>query len=214
MAPKRTKQTEAMRRKVTAYHEAGHAVMDWLWWRENHLVMIDMRGKTGVHAFVKSERRLDRNPDTWPNELRQLNATAMIMQKLAGPAAGSRFDGTGSEWFSVTFEEYGHLERSLIESSDMGLSIKAARAGVGNKRWLSFLEKVAKWTEEAVSHAKVWKIIEALATRLETQQTMQASSAIRIIEKSAGDDWSAPIRLHSLGAKWEKRLPLPVITND
>lgn len=207
-------QYEQRRRKQTARHEAGHAVMEWLWWHETHILKIDMRGNATSKAFVRSERRFD-----GPEHIREwletspamakVTAIQSIMHTMAGPAAESSLHpDLGVGWFEMTLEEY-HWLTNESPTSDMGRAIAAAQAlhGPTGKRWCRFLSTVASWTDQVVHHQRVSPMIDALAAQLETQQTMQASTVIRIIEAAADDKWHGHRhRLYSLGRNWKRRL--------
>lgn len=210
------------RRKETAHHEAGHAVMFWLWWDDGNIHNINMRPTTKRLGAVNSYSPIS---EVWIiSTLREKSpvvaknkAMSGIMKHMAGPAAGSWFNGTGSDWFDVEAEEYFSvqgIEFINVENSDMARAVAAAKALHGDAGEISrqayrFLRTVAKWTEDAIFHPKAWPMVEALGARLETQQTMRASTAIQVMEQAAGDGWNHPVRLHALGRTWKRRIVLP-----
>ena len=197
-------------RRETAHHEAGHAVMDWLWWRENHLIKIDMRPTNTRKAVVYSRNRLDLiiGPGT-----DRTTAIGAIMLWLSGPAAGNRFCSDGGDWFEREISDY--FDEIHDSTADICRAVKVAQSiyGENGTGWLKFLRTIAKWTDEAISHPRVWSMVSALGMKLETQNTMTASSAIKIIEHACGNerDWNEPIRLRRLGPNWKRRLPYPRI---
>ena len=230
--------TEQERREVV-YHEAGHVSMHWLFGTLSDLAYIDIRGSGYFPAVVVSRgidaidmiEGCDRR-DKQALGLVEIKARQSVMYHLAGfaaedrvkyvPPGGAEIRVTmnklivqsegGSElplWFADLL--YGDPNELLAEDDyDFMRAVNTAKALYGEtEESQRFLREMAQWTDEALSHPRLWAVVESLAERLQTITTkLSAQSAIKIMSDAWGDRSGVPYE--QMGQKWQRRFRLGV----
>lgn len=193
------------RRREIAYHEAGHAVMFFFFGES--IDGINMRGSVNFAAMVKKRAmalygHVAHMRSTALHSLAKATAARECMINLAGPCAAHIFNGGTSEWLDELFED--HWDEELIDNTDLTKTIKMAKALHDTPgRQQQFINRMAQWTEEALSMPHLWRLVEALGERLNTQKSMTGDSALRIMQKAWGDRGSLPFYEDP---KWKRRL--------
>ena len=66
------------------------------------------------------------------------------------------------------------------------------------------IRRVSRWADELAADPRVWRIVDALAKRLEHGKRMNGSTAINIMSAAFPDSWYPAI--FSLDRKWRRRL--------
>lgn len=158
-------------RRLSAYHEAGHAAMLWLLGRSAERVApwgIDGTSVAHVRSdelpapplLIASNRRFDRRVGTVPGSF-----SAMI--HLAGTSAENRVGGNHPDWCRRLLDDLD----SQPATSDTARALDAAVAATGAdhsnecKVW-AFLRQRGRWTDECLGEPRTWAVVEALAGRL------------------------------------------------
>jgi hypothetical protein len=205
---------EIMKREI-AYHEAGHTVIPWMFGVQSDLQWIDMRSTRHRHAQVRYrdimlfaiQGNWDRRDPRVVSVMR-IAAVKQIMCNLAGTAAAYRVDPEADPdlhdiWYDQLIED-----NACPGGKDMALSIRVAQALYGDtgRAW-QFLRRMARWTDEALSHPQVWAVVQALADRLQsTRARLSGSTANRIMDRAWGLPGTFPLLL--MGRKWRRRCEL------
>ena len=194
-------------RSVMAYHEAGHAAMYFFFGQLGDLCHIDMvpSGDTDACVVTRNVSMFWLCSDSSvPMGLRKLNATKIIMQKLAGPCAQNRVTRRDTEWFRCPM-----LRRDWKggEQPDFAQATEAAKfvyddADQANQ----FAEQIATWTEQALIIPRLWAVVEALAKQLESVDLLEAVDALATMTTAWGDG-DIPPSMH-VGPDWRKRLSI------
>ena len=172
------------RKRATAYHEAGHAALAFLFGNQGDLAHIDMKGTKEFRACCKAY-----GPDEWqdrtgaatgvpsgdPSAILAPMAKRRVMQLLAGFAAQWRvcpsdFAGYPS-WFDAVCATFPEKWDDSDEGSfhDMAAAVRTAKHlyGDNGSAW-AFLRRMARWTDEALQYPRLWAVVQALADRLLT----------------------------------------------
>lgn len=221
-------------RREVAYHEAGHASMHWLFGTVSDLGYIAMNGNAVHTAFVRSRRTnvigLIESCDPHDRaavDRATLKAQQVVMYSLAGMAAESRVEYVpefAAKAIAVAREMKAQLgfntplwfyevaspqELEIYEGEhdfDKAHQVAQALYGDSGKCW-EFLERMAVWTDEALSHPRMWAVVEALAERLQTIKTrLSAQAAIKIMSAAWGESTGLPYL--QIGPDWEQRFPV------
>lgn len=209
--------TDANRRRVIAYHEAGHAAMVFFYGK-NWIEYIDLRADESKPPRV---RMLEYTPDDiaafQKDDMRNAtnHAKMYIMIKFAGPAAQCSVDVDSVEgyddfhkWFN---EEVNAYERCGWQSSpcDFTDACEAAKAlhGSRGRKWFQFMRQVADWSNELILHPRMDAIVDALANTLLREQFVKGETAWEIMTNAWGYD-GCP--LSSFERKWRRRVAVPV----
>lgn len=181
-----------------AIHEAGHAAMHWFLGEAEVTDLIDMRGNAHTSKMI-TVYMLN---NFVPRQFQRCLAIREIMAFLAGPAAESRHNcrnwSDRLHWFTQGLADWSTDRRSRF--GDFGQATEYAQVlYTQSGEWYRFLTTVAQWTQEALEIPAVWKGVEALADRLEFQNTMRGSVAAKLLSHASG---FAKCPLDELGEPW------------
>lgn len=204
------------KRRQTAFHEAGHAAVHWLFADEG-FQFVSMGDDGRVFGFVRhvgfghSPEHIAAIAETW-RAGGLSRAAHTIMLNLAGPCVQNihersigKDSGYGEDWLDELIDEhFGD------EGTDIANAIAAAAAVYPTeRRQFGFLRRVAGWTDEAFSDPRVWSAVASLAARLEVADLVEADEAFDLMAAGWGED--APgMPILALGRKWRRRfLPKP-----
>jgi len=208
----RERLTRIMKRE-NAYHEAGHAVIPWMFGVHSNLQFIDMRGTRAVAAYVRHrDEMVSAIQGNWDRRNSELflhmkrEAERRVMADLAGPAAADRVRDSEGYWYDELMEDWGLLGDDPNHDAGLAVVLTKALYGDTGRAW-QFLRRMAQWTDEALSHPQVWAVVEALADRLQSTKTrLSGSSANRIMDRAWGLPGTFP--LAHMGRTWRRRLGL------
>ncbi len=142
-------------RRQTAYHEAGHVLVLWMYGQYGDLRKIDMRPNFSRIAVVnaKGEAFL---PCTLPQTSRA------VLFCLAGACAANRVVSNIPDWLDWELNEWE--ADGSDPGHDMGKAIAVTGTLYGNsKRAETFVRRCAMWTDELMTHPRCWRVVEALA---------------------------------------------------
>lgn len=205
---------QAEERRLTAYHEAGHASVFWLFGNLEDLqydAYIDMRRTRDRHASIRAggtdaAHYIEHFGLSDPKKAKR-EAQRSVIFHLAGYAAQSRVDpNLGEEWLCEMLDTGEDL---LYEEGDIGRAVRDSEALYGeNSSACWFLNRMFIWTEEALSHPRLWGVVEALANRLQTVKTLISGAAIIEIMENAWGKSPEPYRgaaWMQMGYKWRRR---------
>ena len=220
--PRTTAKLLQQHRRCVAYHEAGHAAMQWLFGGLDNLAFIDMRGNEKVHASVRTSRlnlaRLIPDMGTGrklPKPYRdfiKVMAQQQMMFDLAGPAAEKRVsEPDGFQHWLEPDLELGDFENRTDEDIPRAFFIARAACGGKEKAAYKMLNLMAEWTDEALSNPRFWSAIETLAEELVSVKSRIAGErVIRILDEAWGEV-KDPI-LPGMGPQWQERFaPRPLL---
>ena len=191
-------------RRLSAYHEAGHAVMLWFTGRREDLRSVDMRPKLAGHARVNCGG-VSGQPSFiagLPKGLARAFATRAVMFSLGGPGAENRAgenwpDWLGDLWESGDWESNPHCDLAQAVQVSKVIERHTGRAE-------RFLFQVAGYVDEAMRIPRVWHAVELLAKRLQTVKSMSVARVDQMIDAAwGGPDWVPCV---SLGRKWRRRV--------
>jgi hypothetical protein len=183
----------AFRRSV-AYHEAGHAAIHWFFGTLGDFYGISMVPNGDTWARVTSKGcnwdfRVVVEPLTkvLPRQAR-VNAARCILFNLAGPWVQNQVEDRDPTWLDVEVDLHWDDGAGYDDDADVCRAIRAAFAAVGEKgsRPWSMLRRVARWVEEALSEPRMWRVVEALATRLQQVDVLGPEEAIGLMEDAYG----------------------------
>ena len=203
-------------RREIAYHEAGHAAMHWMFGDFDAIHHIDMRGGFGFHAAVVSQKLNIKKLSSWyPRTLLQFQAKQQIMGLLAGHAAENLLGGGDVEsWISCRMQEREELSEDhdpflWDKGTDLYHAFEIAKVVHGdNGLAVRMIRRVATWTDEALSHPRMWAVVEALAAQLMNIKTrMSGRRAERIMLRAWGVLYEG-IPFLTMGRKWKRRFTI------
>jgi hypothetical protein len=195
----------------TAYHEAGHAVMLWLFGME--FKGISMKPTSTALGQVVHRPAMPRDElisgylrGQTPGEAEPL-ASKFVMMLLAGPCAENIAFDKDPKWNDVFISSWDKEP----SNSDIGYCVRYSRAlfecneeHVISKPVEQFIKQMATWTDEAFSNHRVWSVVKALTCVLKKQTSVTYGSALRTIDKSWNESNRGAPYL-SLGDEWRKR---------
>jgi hypothetical protein len=204
------------RKREIAYHEAGHAAIQWMFGNANNIDHISMYGTIDFSAIVRTREYdfiklildspntepIDKLPPTMQNVLR-IQAKQRMMHDLAGYGTEGKLNPVDDwHWLDIQLDE-GEWEYS--EGDDINRAVKVAKAVCGdNGNAWRMLRKMAAWTDEAILHPRLWAVIDALAKQLVTvKKRMGGIKAYRIMEKAWGENTGLPYM--DMGRQWRRR---------
>jgi len=162
------------RRQRTAYHEAGHAVLDWrLGTRLRRATIIANPGdQTLGHVLpVKIDRRFDPSLHDQYTVRRRLEPRIVAM--MAGVIAERRFTGRRRNWAGA--------ESDLHEAQGLALHCLGGNTGKAFTKYFAWLfEESREWVEAE------WPRIEAVAPALLERETLNGRELRGVIVGSYG----------------------------
>ena len=192
-------------RRDLAYHEAGHAAMYFFFFKLGDLCHIDMVPSRGFEArVVTSDVSMSWlcSDASVPMGLRKLNATKVIMQRLAGPCAENRVTRHNKEWFRWP------VLRREGKGGDFAQAMEAAKLVYADADQADqFAEQIAAWTEEALTIPRLWAVVKALAKQLESVDLLEAADALATMTTAWGDGDLPPYM--DVGSEWRRRFSVP-----
>lgn len=211
----RARQTPEQKRAV-AYHEAGHAAMKFMFGIHYDIVHIDMLGTLARKASIRTEGvhwapiPIDL-PNDLPNEIRSMNilqGKRLMMDNLAGYAAEHRVcPSEYGTWLDDQLDMGGcdWSEDDPHDIHDMARAVRIAKAirGDNGNAW-RLLRQMAAWTDEALSHPKLWAVVVALAEQLVAIKTRMGGNRVCDIMDNAWKE-EAGTPFLDMGPKWQRR---------
>lgn len=209
------------RRRSTAYHEAGHAAMKWMFGQNNQVEYISMVSTLDHVACVGCKRNilLYNSPDATP--MRVLDKTTQgamrflakchMMHLLAGYAVESRLanpNGVPEDavaWLDIQLDE-GEWEDE--DNKDLNEAVRIAKYICGDSdNARRMVRRMSVWTDEAVLHPRLWAVIKALAEQLLTIKTRMSGDRVRRIMKKAWGESNTLVHFLEMGRQWRQRFP-------
>lgn len=198
-------------KRIDAYHEAGHAAVHWMFGNSNNIRFIDMRGNLDGRAFVSAKRwnlgKFDLT-DSLTRCFVALNTKRDVMNCLAGYAAENRIRPSDYDhWLDEQLDMNGcdWSEGNPKDPHDVARALRAAKnlRGDNGNAW-RFLRQMASWTDDALSHPRLWDVVATLAERLAgVKARMSGAVACRIMDKAWGDEATLPYM--DMGRRWRRR---------
>ena len=198
-------------KRIDAYHEAGHAAVDWMFGNSNNIRFIDMRGNLDSRAFVSAKRwnlgKFDL-ADSLTRCFVALHTKQDVMNCLAVYAAENRIRPSDYDhWLDEQLDMNGcdWSEGNPKDPHDVARALRAAKnlRGDNGNAW-RFLRQMASWTDDALSHPRLWDVVATLAERLAGGKArMSGAVACRIMDKAWGDETALPYM--DMGHKWRRR---------
>jgi hypothetical protein len=195
------------------FHEAGHTAIFWLLGMFEELVSVDVqptRSRAGCaksHGWRRSPEFLALLVDYYSPRQVTVHLARIVMISLAGPCAQNKVGKHSKFWLDELIEE-DWAGRRRNESQDVVKAIRAVQFIKGANRWEPFLRKVASWTEEALSHPRLWAAVSSLAKGLKRAKRLSAYQAFDLLDAGWGDlDGSTP--LSAMGKEWKRGLQFP-----
>jgi len=198
--------------RVTAYHEAGHAAMAFMFGNHYNIVHIDMRGTLALKAAIRTQG-LDITSMLacdLPSEIRSmyiLQGKQQVMCNLAGYAAEHRVcPSEYGSWLDEELDMNGldWYEDDPHDTHDMARAVRIAKAlrGDNGNAW-RLLRQMAAWTDEALSNPKLWAVVVALAEQLVAVKTHMRGSRVCKIMDNAWNEAGMPYL--KMGPNWHRR---------
>jgi hypothetical protein len=203
------------RTRATAYHEAGHAAIKFLFGEQYNIHFIDIRGNVENAAYVRTRGEgplADGNgfheADPATRWFIKINTKGSMMFDLAGYAAQHRVsteDYDGLHWLDTELDD---PEWECIEIHDINRAVTRAKTlhGDTGNAW-RLLRQMARWTDEALAHPRLWAVVVALAERLATaKRRMSGDTVCRIMDGAWG---KGTLPYIEMGSKWRRRFSVP-----
>ena len=200
-------------KRFSAYHEAGHAAMQFMFGNHNAIVFIDMVGDLNQHAFIRSRESdfTEALTTELPKDIRRillLQAERRIMCDLAGETAENLAKPLGCpDWLDAYLNAIEYEDGEPLPEITRAINIAKLACG-DNGNALRFLRRMAKWTDEALAHSRLWAVVEALAEQLTLVKIrMSGSRACGVMENAWGNPGSLPYMV--MGPRWRRRFSMP-----
>ena len=205
-------------KRETAYHEAGHAAILWMFGNAHEIVLIKMKGTAGRCAQVRRRlydlvKAILDGPRATPFDglnpvaryVVRMHAQREMLYRLAGYATEGKLSPPDSmHWLETALEE-GEWEWN--EEEDLSKAVKLANAVCGdNGNAGRMLRRMASWTDEALSHPRLWGVVEALAEQLATVKGRMSGHKAYLIMKEAWGEGTLPYL--EMGRRWRRRFCL------
>ena len=203
------------RKRATAYHEAGHAAMQFMFCNHPNIEYIDMRGNLNAAGCVWSRPfgLLNWIPEVpgsgHPRALSLFHGKQLMMFYLAGYAAEHRLAPASSwHWLDEQMDmaDCRWNRTDPRGRHDLSIAIELAKAlhGTHGNAW-RFLRQMAAWTDEALSHPRLWGVVVALAEQLATAKKIGGNRVCRIMDGA----WKeACLPYMEMGPKWRRRFSI------
>lgn len=136
----------------------------------------------------------------------EIHVKQQMMHYLAGYAVESKLAPPEAvSWLDKNLEE-GEWEDSDGEDLNKAVHLAKRLCGDNGHVW-RMVRRMASWTDEALSHPRLWAVVEALSEQLLTVKTrMCGKRARRIMDKAWGENPLLPYM--EMGQLWRRRFPL------
>ena len=196
-----------MSKKNDCFHEAGRAVILWLFGKSADIVKIDMSAKQGNRTCIRdciyktahiiSGTNLD---DRLTEQYATVQAKIAVMYFLSRFAVQGRIDDV-TDWLDCEMDNRDWENDRL---HDMNHAVEIIKSLYGESRKAEqALTRWAHWCDEALVDSSVWDCIEALANYLNKAKASITGKQIGNILHNAWPAGSLPYR--ALGRKWRER---------
>ncbi|WP_314038200.1 ATP-dependent zinc metalloprotease FtsH [Dietzia sp. CH92] len=183
-------------KKVTAYHESGHALAAWAMedLEPVHKVTILARGRTGGHALVV--------PEDDKSLMTRADMIARIVMAMGGRAAEEYVFGEPTSGASSDIEQATRIARTMVAEYGMSAKLGAVKyGGEGGDPFLGrggsaagdYSPEVAKIIDDEVrriidaAHTEAWQVLEtnrdildAVAAELLEKETLRQDDLERL----------------------------------
>lgn len=183
-------------KKVTAYHESGHALAAWAMedLEPVHKVTILARGRTGGHALVV--------PEDDKSLMTRADMIARIVMAMGGRAAEEYVFGEPTSGASSDIEQATRIAKAMV--TEYGMSAKLGAVKYGSEGGDPFLGRgggggsdysaeIARTIDEEVrriidaAHTEAWRVLElnhdildSVATELLEKETLRQTDLERL----------------------------------
>jgi len=198
---------------LTSYHEAGHAVVQFLFGQGRHIKSISMIPTDDSLARVTCQDRGDlylirsmeqKEEKSWTLQYRRA-AYREIIVNLAGPSSKNKSrDIPHPHWCFELIENIEDWGSDMKKAAT--LSFQIART---DRRAAVIIRMLAEYTDELFTTPRVWNVTTALAEKLRPGVTMSGEDASTIMSGAWGEDEEILPPLFSLGSQWIRRLYFP-----
>ncbi|WP_010540146.1 ATP-dependent zinc metalloprotease FtsH [Dietzia alimentaria] len=183
-------------KKVTAYHESGHALAAWAMedLERVHKVTILARGRTGGHALVV--------PEDDKSLMTRADMVARIVMAMGGRAAEEYIFGEPTSGASSDIEQATRIARTMVAEYGMSAKLGAVKYGSdggdpflgrGGGSGADYSPEVAKVIDDEVrriidaAHTEAWHVLEsnrdildAVAAELLEKETLRQTDLERL----------------------------------
>jgi hypothetical protein len=188
--------------KVTAFHESGHVVADWvcldlLWFEQ-----VTIRPDDVYLGYLDTDDNRAGLVNVFPSYKRAAEIQLMrcLICDLAGPCAENMISTKDSAWFRKGMAEERHWEISdYFRAADL---VKSLFQNPALEKQIT--EKAGRWTEELLKRPEIWKIVENLVVALLKKRTLNKDQVCGVIAMTWKDMSVVPYFV--MGNKWLRRL--------
>jgi hypothetical protein len=205
--------------KEIAYHEAGHAAMQWMCGQSHHISairMIQHAPAVVVESTPSDIQSLRLFSELTPENRKpiRIKAEQVLMFLLAGFATEPKLKPAffaavpkqlfpGPLWYEMQLLAMGADEAESL--CDIRKALILANTVCGDEQKARRMVRViAGWTDEALAHPRLWAVVEALGEELLAIKTrMSGKCACQIMEKAWGGNDALPYM--EMGAVWRRR---------
>jgi hypothetical protein len=195
-------------RRTTVYHEAGHAVVFWLFgeWVESIEIHSDKRAEKlhewGRVITGKGLNPVDQVSILEGTPMQRPAAASAILGWMAGPFAGDTAADQAEGWFGWLFEQHYEFPQPNSDAAKI-LQVADAMYPMHDGRKWRYLRMLATWTEELFANADVARVHAALVSKLAGRQRLRGGDAFGVMNAARGRNDVFPIL--SLGPTWRRR---------
>ncbi|HIJ78786.1 MAG: AAA family ATPase [Desulfobulbaceae bacterium] len=180
--------------KMTAYHEAGHAVLSYLLLPEIKIEQVTIAPRLNTLGFISYSL------DDFPGNLSKAEIFNNICVLMAGRAAGiKKFGakgmdtGAASDLQQATHQVYTAIANLGMDEELGNVHSDTLSRNINHQLYSQIVEKrVSHWIKEATSHAEKlvaahWQQIDLLATILIRQEIVDGNELESIMKKGSGN---------------------------